>query len=427
MFCHFYKIVSLLLITSSVLVYSAAGLECRIYVSSSDGINNTSCWTGGVQTPCATIDLAIQGTTATDVRDNCSSITIIYLYPTGNDTLEAIELQPVRNSVGMVELPVSIPDNNALSLEDCPIITVKPINKHILCPALLYDYDECYCDKLVFTVPVTDCNRVISDWRNDLHVCVSDFVSWIPLCSNKSIKSVWQECQQICYGACAYCNYSPSNCDPRCPNFSDTGGTYFYFEVPSCYDNISVAPTEVELTLNVSTLGQFQASTITKINVTVKCMHSYIDGECSRNPVYINQEYCPFTRCNLPLVFLDGNQDCYSGICDSYSSLCTVCPSGYGVSINKINKCVQCEEYPINILVFIGIEIIPVTLMVLIIIMFNIQLTNGSMNGLVFYSQTIFVIFSNYVFINFKNQMLNLYLIPCNIFSLDFLVTIHYA
>lgn len=45
---------------SLVLVYPAAGLECRIYVNSSNGINNTSCWTGGAQTPCATIDLAIQ-------------------------------------------------------------------------------------------------------------------------------------------------------------------------------------------------------------------------------------------------------------------------------------------------------------------------------------------------------------------------------
>uniref|UniRef100_A0A1X7U7K0 Uncharacterized protein n=1 Tax=Amphimedon queenslandica TaxID=400682 RepID=A0A1X7U7K0_AMPQE len=39
-----------------------------IYVSSSDGINNTSCWTGGVQTPCATLDLAIQGA-ATAVQE----------------------------------------------------------------------------------------------------------------------------------------------------------------------------------------------------------------------------------------------------------------------------------------------------------------------------------------------------------------------
>uniref|UniRef100_A0A1X7U389 Uncharacterized protein n=1 Tax=Amphimedon queenslandica TaxID=400682 RepID=A0A1X7U389_AMPQE len=49
-----------LLFLSPVLSAAAAG----IYVSSSDGINNTSCWTGGVQTPCATLDLAIQGASA---------------------------------------------------------------------------------------------------------------------------------------------------------------------------------------------------------------------------------------------------------------------------------------------------------------------------------------------------------------------------
>ena len=62
---------------SLVLIASVTGLECMIYVSSSDGINNTSCWTGGYQTPCATLDLALQGTTT--VQDKCSSGTVINL------------------------------------------------------------------------------------------------------------------------------------------------------------------------------------------------------------------------------------------------------------------------------------------------------------------------------------------------------------
>ena len=93
---------------------------------------------------------------------------------------------------------------------------------------------------------------------------------------------------------------------------------------------------------------------------------------------------------------------------------------GYGVPINKITECVQCEDYLMNILALIGIEIIPVTILVLIIMLFNIQLTNGSINGLVFYSQVMFFIFSDLTLLTSNNQSLILYAIPANIFSLDF-------
>uniref|UniRef100_A0A1X7UV00 Uncharacterized protein n=1 Tax=Amphimedon queenslandica TaxID=400682 RepID=A0A1X7UV00_AMPQE len=85
-----------------ILIYSAAGLECRIYVSSSDGINNTSCWTGGVQTPCATIDLAIQGTAT--LQYNCSSGILINLSPGTYtlDTTSLLEQQLLRNNVSII-------------------------------------------------------------------------------------------------------------------------------------------------------------------------------------------------------------------------------------------------------------------------------------------------------------------------------------
>ena len=45
----------------------------KIYVSSSFGVNTTSCWTEGDQTPCVTLNLALQG-----LQYNS---TVIYLYP----------------------------------------------------------------------------------------------------------------------------------------------------------------------------------------------------------------------------------------------------------------------------------------------------------------------------------------------------------
>ena len=94
----------------------------------------------------------------------------------------------------------------------------------------------------------------------------------------------------------------------------------------------------------------------------------------------------------------------------------TSCTSDNGVPINYLT-CANCDEhYPLGILVFILIEILPITLMVILIIILNIQLTNGSINGVVFYSQIIAII-------NSLPNCPNIYtlsIIPCSIFNLDF-------
>ena len=51
----------------------AANWQYEMYVSSSFDVNTTSCWNGGDQTPCATLNLALQG-----LQHNS---TVIYLYP----------------------------------------------------------------------------------------------------------------------------------------------------------------------------------------------------------------------------------------------------------------------------------------------------------------------------------------------------------
>ena len=115
------------------------------------------------------------------------------------------------------------------------------------------------------------------------------------------------------------------------------------------------------------------------------------------------------------------------------------CDSGYGVPISKLDKCVQCDQHPPipGWVMFILIQLIPLTIVVLIIIVFNIQLTNGYIIGLVFYFQMISVVYPNlslnFVFdINYNlydydydcsiNNVKSLwYIIPWNIFNLDFL------
>ena len=65
-----YSAVLIVILFFLILILSATASECNIYVSSSDGINSTSCWTGGYQTPCATLDLALQGTATAAIQDN---------------------------------------------------------------------------------------------------------------------------------------------------------------------------------------------------------------------------------------------------------------------------------------------------------------------------------------------------------------------
>ena len=116
-----------------------------------------------------------------------------------------------------------------------------------------------------------------------------------------------------------------------------------------------------------------------------------------------------------------------------YDSRNGACSSGYGVPINKLNRCVQCDQYPLpGLVIFILIQIIPVTIMVFIIIVFNIQLTNGFIIGLVFYCQMISIVYPNLSFnvmiendFGYNVECPQYYpyfsVIPGNIFNLNFL------
>ena len=127
----------------------------------------------------------------------------------------------------------------------------------------------------------------------------------------------------------------------------------------------------------------------------------------------------------------DNSKCCSDNVTGGYYFDCT----SKGVPVNNVFTCVECGEY--DLLIFIAIEIVPITLMVLLIIIFNIQLTNGFINGVVFYSESIAIIYTMYYYYNsYHNDLLNaddyqyfydhyikllpLTEIPCNIFNLDF-------
>ena len=120
-------------------------------------------------------------------------------------------------------------------------------------------------------------------------------------------------------------------------------------------------------------------------------------------------------------------------------SFCTdsrneACGSGYGVPINQLNRCAKCDiDQWVGLVMFILIQLLPVTVVVLIIIVFNIQLTNGFMIGLVFYCQMISIVYPNLnlnVIFEMYHEYDNKYCLPyqnlcvilANIFNLNFLM-----
>ena len=434
--------VVLVSLLSLVLVYSAAGLECRIYVSSSDGgINNTSCWTGGVQTPCATIDLAIQGTAA--LQYNCSSGILINLSPGTYtlDTTSLLEQQLLRNNVSIIGMrdgsryeEVSITCLHVssssywlryivfecVSVYNCNNVPVtctepsfgitthnEPVLGNEVCPHFelhldeyfdttlsCYDFyinENCQCDYLSFYALITDtCTGKPLDWKYGLNACFS-------------IKfSTYHDCYPV----------SPQ------PNEGGPNGSLVYY-VNKCFDFIENGP--IEVSLYIYTLNLLVNTTI---NITTECK----SGNCT-------QSNCDTKNSPYKLPCFGNNYDSFGRCYDNNTKECYIyCPSESAIPLSNPYVCVECDEY--GLLIFIAIEILPITIMVLLIIIFNIQLTNGSINGVVFYSQIIaisYFVYYYYVYYfafysdgnsfdanYYYNSLLPLLDIPNNIFNLDF-------
>ena len=364
---HKVVLVSLL---SLVLVLSAAGLECRIYVSSSHGINNTSCWTGGLQTPCATIDLAIQGTPT--LQYNCSSGILINLSPGTYtlDTTSLLEQQLLRNNVSIIgmrdgsryeevsitclhvssssynwlryivfqcvslyncnNVPVTCTEpsfdlttHNELAQEICNNLTlnVEFINLPLQCSDrsnTLETYpchpQTCQCEYPQFTVSVTDnCNMETYDWTSNLKVYVNH-----SYCCNASIQ------QQKQYDLNQY-----------------------YYESDTCFDHsIGVGP--IETTVYIETFGLISINTTVTVYMNAKCAtgHHLVNGVCTNIQIcndtfeyrlpfiyYYYERGYPLNNYNYS--YYENCVFCYDECCYDYQCL-SICTSDTGVPINNL-------------------------------------------------------------------------------------------
>ena len=373
---------------SLVLILSATGSECNIFVSSSDGIDNTSCWTGGYQTPCGTLDLALQGAAKATVQDNyCSSM---YLSP-GNYTLDTITLQQQRINVSIIGMSryeeVSITCLNVsssslqyivfqgVSLYNCnnvpvtcqesifglstkshddlsddhdfhPSIKLQLVNDgYLYCPSPCNS--SCPCEYLKFTASVTDNNTNNTiNWKNDLHVCVNYSSSMLKYATNCYIVSVTSKYKNTC-------THSEKEYPTDLSIYPD-----MYYELNlSCFNIIS----PFEVTLSVNTLGPIDISTTITTSVKSQC-NILKKGKCISYDMCKKQKFC--LPNNMLYMYLDVNNKClkyYSkNYCDSRchnccfdsdtGQMCLNCTSG--VSLQGFYHCVKCENYFLGLLVF---------------------------------------------------------------------------
>ena len=288
--------------------------------------------------------------------------------------------------------------------------TVQCYNQSINSYSRTAHSSSCKCEYLQFNVSITD-NCITQDyqWKNDMRICPNS------LCFTEKIVS------------------------------SQNG---LYNQSLQCFDD-SIETGPIETTVYIETLGLISINTTVTVNVNVTCAtdidYTLINGSCVYNEPEIqkcdeNLKYdLPFICYSYDSYFVDATIIHYyrdnipekcnfcSGECcfdDSTKRCLAICTSDTGVPINNLT-CINCTQYSkYGIILFIGLELIPMTLMVIVIIIFNIQLTNGSINAVVFYSQLIAIVYS----INgltspygiLPTILQNLSAIPCYIFNLDF-------
>ena len=133
--------------------------------------------------------------------------------------------------------------------------------------------------------------------------------------------------------------------------------------------------------------------------------------------------------------------DVYYSDCKSFyhrkGTLCGRCKDGYSVAINSLYlSCVSCNESTIakGWMALMGLEFFPVTVMIIVIAIVNINLNQGSLNAFIFFCQISTVSFYSLwvepFFIIYplndecngmRTELLNLFIYPLSIWNLDFI------
>ena len=394
--------------------------QYQIYVSSSDGTNSSSCWNGAV--PCNTLNLALQG-----VQHNS---TVIYLYP-GIYTLDH-EVQ-VRNvsRVAIIGLSDDVTiscqplngqwlDNvifHCITFYNCP----TTISNSIPCPynvaeygddgkgndnKLLVDFDSVAShpgQHMTFTASLYD---RYSDreyiMKNSLTVCIVSGPESVKLCTNSSCTNT---------SINSFNQYSLSFC-----YFGQFGEKMTTIDI-----NVTVFTSDVSTNITLSVLTDCRFYHYYNCYNGYYSYNGYYNYGCYINATSGKCECSDSPGLAAPLCFYSPYLDTRACAKNRTGTLCGSCEKDYSVPINLPTECVQCDPL-IGWILFVTVQLLPVTVMVLLMIVLNIQLTSGSINALVFYSQILTTVYpgltSNIIF--GTSCYNSIYLIPFNIFNLDF-------
>ena len=407
----------------SLILATDTNWQYQIYVSSSD--ISSSCWNGSVS--YNTLNLALQG-----VQHNS---TVIYLYP-GIYTLD----HEVRNisRVAIIGLSNDVTischqpvtgqwlDNVSfycITFYNCPttISNSIPCPYHVTksCDYCEGDNDRLYVNvryseaypgqTITFTAFLYDSCSDRKYIESNLRVCIVSGPESVKLCSTNSnctntssINSLNWYSFSICYFGEIMTNGSTIDVDVEISTEADVSINTTINIWPYCYSNEVIYD-----------------------NTSGKCAHiqnTYSLPHSSRCSCYSEPKYMYM----------------YTNTCTSNTivSICGSCEDGYSVPINLPNKCVQCDDPLMGWILFVTVQLLPVTVMVLLIIVLNIQLTSGTFNALVFYSQILTTVYPSLTFnsifgripwtttsyyydatiSNFSKP----FLIPLNILNLDF-------
>ena len=153
---------------------------------------------------------------------------------------------------------------------------------------------------------------------------------------------------------------------------------------------------------------------------------TYLTGLCPSGFCYQNPKFSHF---NLPSDFTE-LETRICGPKNRRDVLCGKCIDGYGPAVNSHSyKCVNCTDPVGDTIKYVSAVYIPLVVMFLIIIIFNIHLTMAAANSFILYAQIISSTFGvnadgqiplNLIAGKYTDSLLKAYMIPYGVFNLEF-------
>ena len=415
----------------------AANWQYEIYVSSSFGVNTTSCWNRGDQTPCATLNLALQG-----LQHNS---TLIYLYP-GTYILDNTSKVIDKSNIAIIGLitkdggkTVTIKCSShsgllflsstnitlkSLVLDSCGDIQINPNKEFDFQVSTVYIL-MCYNVQLIDIVIESGNNSTgLNQYSSNEYGTRLGIANGMLECP----------CLILKMSRCDYYNSNPDN------NIAFSGVPFYICPlIYDCNNETFVWRHNLKACV-VSGPASFDSNQQCDIIHYDTTYFDYWTRDfvitLFNNNTINSSEVMLSIQTDLSIVHtLESNLSIILKQSDCTDRRIGKCTHGYGVPINQLDRCVQCDQHSLPGWMFILIQLLPVTVVVLIIIVFNIQLTNGFMIGVVFYCQMISIVYPslslnvvldsnlyNYPYnYNCPINDVKWYIMPCNIFNLDFL------